>query len=52
MEKDDIGADYNDYLTLIKINGQWTVIAKVYHRFEALGPLRGIRRELEWVRPS
>lgn len=34
MEKDAIGADYNDYLTLIKINGSWKVIAKVYHQFE------------------
>ncbi|MBX8495911.1 nuclear transport factor 2 family protein [Pseudomonas cichorii] len=34
MEKDAIGADYNDYLTLIKINGDWKVIAKVYHQFE------------------
>jgi hypothetical protein len=35
MEKDAIGADYNDYLTLIKINGSWKVIAKVYHQFDA-----------------
>ena len=34
MEKDAIGADYNDYLTLIKIDGVWKVIAKVYHQFE------------------
>lgn len=34
MEKDAIGADYNDYLTLIKIAGAWKVIAKVYHQFE------------------
>ncbi|RYF45601.1 MAG: hypothetical protein EOO27_41030 [Comamonadaceae bacterium] len=34
MEKDAIGADYNDYLTLIKIDGDWKVIAKVYHQFE------------------
>jgi hypothetical protein len=34
MEKDAIGADYNDYLTLIKIDGSWKVIAKVYHQFE------------------
>ncbi|KPY89177.1 nuclear transport factor 2 family protein [Pseudomonas syringae group genomosp. 7] len=33
MEKDAIGADYNDYLTLIKIDGTWKVIAKVYHQF-------------------
>ena len=35
MEKDAIGADYNDYLTLIKMVGNWQVIAKVYHQFEA-----------------
>lgn len=34
MEKDAIGADYNDYLTLIRIDGRWKVIAKVYHQFE------------------
>jgi hypothetical protein len=34
MENDAIGADYNDYLTLIKIDGRWQVIAKVYHQFE------------------
>ncbi|RZA12569.1 nuclear transport factor 2 family protein [Pseudomonas sp. AK106] len=34
MEKDAIGADYNDYLTLIKINRDWKVIAKVYNQFE------------------
>lgn len=33
MEKDAIGADHNDYLTLIKIGGDWKVIAKVYHQF-------------------
>ncbi|MDT3313521.1 nuclear transport factor 2 family protein [Pseudomonas sp. rhizo66] len=35
LETDAIGADYNDYLTLIKIGGTWKVIAKVYHQFEA-----------------
>ncbi|XXF79296.1 nuclear transport factor 2 family protein [Myxococcaceae bacterium GXIMD 01537] len=34
MEKDAIGADYNDFLTLIRIDGAWKVIAKVYHQFE------------------
>ncbi|TMU76842.1 nuclear transport factor 2 family protein [Pseudomonas fluorescens] len=34
METDAIGADYNDYLTLIRIDGAWKVIAKVYHQFE------------------
>ena len=35
MEHDVIGADYNDYLTLLNIEGNWKVIAKVYHQFEA-----------------
>ncbi|WP_053119625.1 nuclear transport factor 2 family protein [Pseudomonas sp. P1.31] len=34
MENDAIGADYNDYLTLIKMDGVWKVIAKVYHQFD------------------
>ena len=34
MEQDAIGADYNDYLTLIRIDGAWKVIAKVYHQFQ------------------
>lgn len=34
MEKDAIGADYNDFLTLIKLDDGWQVIAKVYHQFE------------------
>lgn len=34
MENDAIDANYNDYLTLIKIDGRWQVIAKVYHQFE------------------
>jgi hypothetical protein len=34
MEKDAVGADYNDFLTLIKTDGTWKVIAKVYHQFE------------------
>jgi hypothetical protein len=34
IEQDAIGADYNDYLTLINIAGNWKVIAKVYHQFE------------------
>lgn len=33
MENDAIGADYNDYLTLIRVDGAWKVIAKVYHQF-------------------
>ncbi len=34
METDAIGADYNDFLTLIKLDGTWKVVAKVYHQFE------------------
>lgn len=34
MEKDAIGADYTDFHTLIKLDGTWKVIAKVYHQFE------------------
>ncbi len=34
MKNDAIGADYNDYLTMIKIDGDWKVVAKVYHQFE------------------
>ena len=33
MENDAIGADYNDFLTLIKLDGVWTVVAKVFHQF-------------------
>jgi hypothetical protein len=34
MEKDAIGADYTDFHTLIKMDGVWHVIAKVYHMYE------------------
>jgi hypothetical protein len=34
MEKDAIGADYTDFHTLIKLNGTWQIIAKVYHMYE------------------
>ncbi|EJM62071.1 nuclear transport factor 2 family protein [Pseudomonas sp. GM48] len=33
LENDSIGADYNDYVTLLKVGGVWKVIAKVYHQF-------------------
>lgn len=35
MENDAIGANYNDYLTLIKLADGWKIIAKVYHQFTA-----------------
>ena len=34
MEKDAIGADYTDFHTLIKRDGTWRIIAKVYHMYE------------------
>lgn len=34
MEKDAIDADYTDFHTLIKIDGKWSVIAKVFHMYE------------------
>ncbi|MCY1254203.1 putative lumazine-binding protein [compost metagenome] len=33
LEKDSIGADYNDFVTLIKTDGAWKIISKVYHQF-------------------
>lgn len=30
-----IGADYNDYLTLLRGDAGWKVIAKVFHQFDA-----------------
>jgi hypothetical protein len=35
MEKDAIGRDYIDFLSLVKIDGVWQVIAKIFHQFEA-----------------
>lgn len=35
MEIDAINSNYIDYLTLIKINETWKVIAKVFHQFES-----------------
>ncbi len=34
MEKDAMGADYTDFHTLIKIDGTWQIIAKVYHMYK------------------
>lgn len=33
MEGDAAGADYTDFLTLIKIDGRWQAIAKVFHKY-------------------
>lgn len=34
MENDAIGADYMDLHTLIKLDGTWHIVAKVYHMYE------------------
>lgn len=34
MESDAIGADYTDFHTLLKQDGEWKVIAKVYHQYD------------------
>lgn len=34
MEGDAAGADYTDFLTLIKFDDRWQVIAKVFHKYE------------------
>lgn len=34
MEKDAVGSDCNDYLSFIKLDKEWSVIAKVFHQFE------------------
>lgn len=34
MEHDAIGADYTDFHTLLKQDGTWSIIAKVYHQYE------------------
>ena len=34
MEKDAAGADYTDYHSLIKIDGQWKVVAKLFHLYD------------------
>jgi hypothetical protein len=34
MEKDAAGGDYTDYHSLIKIDGQWKVVAKLFHLYE------------------
>lgn len=34
MEKDAVGSDCNDYLTFIKLDHGWTIVAKVFHQFD------------------
>lgn len=33
IEKDAVGSDCNEYLSFIKLDTVWTVIAKVFHQF-------------------
>ncbi|GME46827.1 hypothetical protein AUEXF2481DRAFT_42230 [Neofusicoccum parvum] len=33
MEQDAAGADYTDFHTLIKMEGRWQIIAKVFHKY-------------------
>lgn len=34
MENDVQGGDFTDYHSLMKLDGQWTVIAKLYHMYD------------------
>ena len=34
MERDAAGADYTDYHSLIKIDGRWKVVAKLFHLYD------------------
>lgn len=33
MEKDAMGADYTDFHTLIKLDGKWQIVGKVFHLY-------------------
>jgi len=35
MENDAVGGQYTDFHTLLKQNGKWNVISKVYHQYQA-----------------
>lgn len=35
MERDAADADYTDFLTMIKIEGRWQAIAKVFHKYSS-----------------
>ncbi|KAH9204873.1 hypothetical protein DL95DRAFT_398183 [Leptodontidium sp. 2 PMI_412] len=35
MEKDAAGQSYTDFHTLLKQNGEWKIIAKVFHNYES-----------------
>ncbi len=34
MENDAPGGDYTDYHTLIKIDGTWKIVAKLFHEYQ------------------
>lgn len=34
MAKDAVDSDCNDYLTFLKLDGSWKLIAKVFHQFD------------------
>ena len=34
MENDSVGANYTDFHTLVKLDGTWYIIAKVYHMYK------------------
>ncbi|MEE1622750.1 nuclear transport factor 2 family protein [Zafaria sp. J156] len=34
MENDAVGADYTDFHTLLKQDGEWKIVGKVYHQYE------------------
>jgi hypothetical protein len=33
LEKDALGADFTDFLTLLKEDGAWRILVKVYHQY-------------------
>ncbi|OQR31769.1 hypothetical protein BWR59_14690 [Pseudomonas sp. Bc-h] len=33
MENDVVGASYHDFLSLLKIEGQWKIISKIFQRY-------------------
>ena len=36
MEKDAIGLDYTDFHSLVKLDGKWEIIAKVFHLYKSV----------------
>ncbi|MEO6014520.1 MAG: nuclear transport factor 2 family protein [Devosia sp.] len=35
MERDALDADYTDFHTLIKLDGKWNIVAKVFHKYDS-----------------